>query len=235
MVGRQVIDGAALLAVRHARALCPACLGPCPPRAQASRVLEHLRPLHLSRYRCCRRARGATSVGPSADGRREARCTASWKVVGGWSLGWSWVPSWPVPGRLAHRPSSPASRSRTDRSPRRTSPGRCARSWRRLALRGPPVPRSQGPQGSKGDPGPSTGPASGDLAGQFPAPSLGNGVVNAAKFGTIQMVTNEAGAADGPVHAAGRPVPRRSQADQRRRHLRPAGRAHLRLGAGQLA
>jgi hypothetical protein len=61
-----------------------------------------------------------------------------------------------------------------------------------LAKAGAPGPTGpQGPQGSKGDPGPSTGPASGDLTGQFPAPSLGNGVVNAAKFGTIQMVTNE--------------------------------------------
>lgn len=48
-----------------------------------------------------------------------------------------------------------------------------------------------GPQGPQGAPGPSTGPASGDLTGQYPAPSLGNGVVDAATLGNIQMVTNE--------------------------------------------
>ena len=41
----------------------------------------------------------------------------------------------------------------------------------------------QGPQGDKGEPGPSTGPAGGDLAGSYPNPAIASGAVSPAKLG----------------------------------------------------
>ncbi len=44
---------------------------------------------------------------------------------------------------------------------------------------------AQGPQGEPGPPGPSTGPAGGDLAGDFPNPSIAAGAVTPPKFGVL--------------------------------------------------
>jgi Collagen triple helix repeat (20 copies) len=51
---------------------------------------------------------------------------------------------------------------------------------------GPQGPQGpEGPEGPQGPQGPATGPAGGALTGNYPAPSLANGVVTPAKFGVI--------------------------------------------------
>lgn len=55
----------------------------------------------------------------------------------------------------------------------------------------------QGPEGPPGDPGPATGPAGGDLDGNYPNPSIADGAVQASKLGTLTTRSDEVDIPDG--------------------------------------
>ena len=55
----------------------------------------------------------------------------------------------------------------------------------------------QGPKGDPGEPGPASGPAGGDLDGNYPNPSIADGAVKASKLGNLTTRSDEVSIPDG--------------------------------------
>jgi hypothetical protein len=85
-----------------------------------------------------------------------------------------------------------------------------------------------GDQGPKGDPGPATGPAGGDLAGSYPNPAIADGAVTPSKLAPIEgwQVVGAAGEPTFNVDWANFGGPYEPAAFRRDRD----GRVHLRGG-----